>query len=533
MTLQTSGQISLWDIAQEFHPAGGNANVKLEDFYAGGPYVPAGTKNGSGVAIPTSGQISLEDFYGASAEADGPTIMAAFWANRAQCMRCTQSVANGGLSDQTDISYGTTYPGDLSEQNYPQPDGNKYQTRPNYDWYFSASSMAGMSSHSTLVIHANGNHPGASTWYVYYTDSSGNTYYPDNSTFEVLVQGDTGSHNCENLILLLHLTIPVEHIAHVHFEYDATTENDSGSWGGCYVLPAWWDAVVNNPFVTNYSSFTEVTAQPSDYWGALDPGSWMFLISGNLGSDSGGYIYECVGAPAQSTGFQLNYVNWSQWWYNAYAQQIVVNTKTVQLPFDWNVWTSSGVACYGFANYNNTEQGPMVLVTFRKTGVAALPLPTFPTAGAGDGAGGGGGGGGGGGCVAVESHLELGRAHQVLVGSKLTLAHPVTLEESEGHVTYSMEKTQPGYRIVTREGASLRCSATAPIPTRDGTLRFPTELLGEHVPVKRHGVVGYEEITGVEALGPIQIQHISINDQCFWAGEQNDVFILHHNKEDE
>ena len=59
MTLQTSGNISLGDIAAEF---GGSLPYTLGDYYAGGAYVPSGTSG-----IPSSGNISLGDFYGASA----------------------------------------------------------------------------------------------------------------------------------------------------------------------------------------------------------------------------------------------------------------------------------------------------------------------------------------------------------------------------------------------------------------------------------------------------------------------------------
>lgn len=61
MTLPSSGSISLSDIASEF---GVSAPYSLSDFYRGGANVPD-TPTNSGV--PTSGSISLTDFYGASA----------------------------------------------------------------------------------------------------------------------------------------------------------------------------------------------------------------------------------------------------------------------------------------------------------------------------------------------------------------------------------------------------------------------------------------------------------------------------------
>lgn len=58
MTLQSSGAITLADIAAEF---GGDAPHSLSEYYAGGANVPSGI-----AGIPISGSISLSDFYGTS-----------------------------------------------------------------------------------------------------------------------------------------------------------------------------------------------------------------------------------------------------------------------------------------------------------------------------------------------------------------------------------------------------------------------------------------------------------------------------------
>jgi hypothetical protein len=60
MALQASGTISINDLVAEF---GGSAPQSLTDYYRGGGLVPDITANNS---VPTSGAISLEDFYGAS-----------------------------------------------------------------------------------------------------------------------------------------------------------------------------------------------------------------------------------------------------------------------------------------------------------------------------------------------------------------------------------------------------------------------------------------------------------------------------------
>ena len=63
MPLQSSGAISLNDIQTEF---GGSNPISLSEYYAGGSFVAAGT-TGDGGAIPSSGAISIGDFYGAAA----------------------------------------------------------------------------------------------------------------------------------------------------------------------------------------------------------------------------------------------------------------------------------------------------------------------------------------------------------------------------------------------------------------------------------------------------------------------------------
>ena len=59
MTLPTSGPISLRDIQAEF---GGPTPIRLENYYRGGVYV---LTTDYAPNVPTSGAISLEDFYGA------------------------------------------------------------------------------------------------------------------------------------------------------------------------------------------------------------------------------------------------------------------------------------------------------------------------------------------------------------------------------------------------------------------------------------------------------------------------------------
>ena len=62
MPLPSSGPLSINDIAGEF---GGSTPHAMSEYYAGGGLVPAGTSGTYG-AVPSSGTISIQNFYGTS-----------------------------------------------------------------------------------------------------------------------------------------------------------------------------------------------------------------------------------------------------------------------------------------------------------------------------------------------------------------------------------------------------------------------------------------------------------------------------------
>lgn len=63
MAIPASGPLSLSDIQTEF---GGTNPISLNEYYAGGGLVPAGTTGTYG-AVPSSGAISIQNFYGTTA----------------------------------------------------------------------------------------------------------------------------------------------------------------------------------------------------------------------------------------------------------------------------------------------------------------------------------------------------------------------------------------------------------------------------------------------------------------------------------
>jgi len=63
MPLPSSGVLTLQDIQTEF---GGSNPIGLNEYYAGGAFVPSGTVGTHG-AVPSSGALAIRDFYGTSA----------------------------------------------------------------------------------------------------------------------------------------------------------------------------------------------------------------------------------------------------------------------------------------------------------------------------------------------------------------------------------------------------------------------------------------------------------------------------------
>jgi hypothetical protein len=140
--------------------------------------------------------------------------------------------------------------------------------------------------------------------------------------------------------------------------------------------------------------------------------------------------------------------------------------------------------------------------------------------------------GGGGGCVHVDSRLPDGRrAGDVKVGDTMLLADE-TLKTIAGIVTYSERKFSHGWRITTKSGVSLMCSDSAPILTTEGYILAPL-LLGKNIATRidvgLDSRAHWEQVEVLQDVGIIEIQHITVGDRAFWAGEREGLYILHHN----
>ena len=136
---------------------------------------------------------------------------------------------------------------------------------------------------------------------------------------------------------------------------------------------------------------------------------------------------------------------------------------------------------------------------------------------------------GGGACVVVESFLPDGRqAGDVAVGDTLQLADEVSLAPRTGTVSYAQPKLAPCVEITTESGVTLSCSTTAPIPTPDGLVLAPN-LAGRSVAVRDAEGVRWERVKHMRAIGQRMVQHITVENACFWAGHAPGRFVLHHN----
>lgn len=133
-------------------------------------------------------------------------------------------------------------------------------------------------------------------------------------------------------------------------------------------------------------------------------------------------------------------------------------------------------------------------------------------------------------CVHVASYLpQHGCAGETKPGEHLMTGDQVTLSEGWQRVTHSHPAIEPCVRVTTERGALLVCTENAPLVQRAGLLVAASESLGAEIAIRVPGFTGYDLVVSVEILGLQTVQRLSLSDRCFWAGEQPDHFILHHN----
>lgn len=147
-----------------------------------------------------------------------------------------------------------------------------------------------------------------------------------------------------------------------------------------------------------------------------------------------------------------------------------------------------------------------------------------------------------GGCVVVDSIMFDGDvAGNYTAGRELLVTDP--FEESanttSGQVVFGRPVLQPCVRITTANGTMLECSTTAPIPVQTGGFVSAPQLLGLYIPTTQLENINaeqtafeWDEVVSVEDIGPKMVQHLYVENRCFWASADGKRFVLHHNAKD-
>jgi hypothetical protein len=123
MAIPSSGPLSLNDIKGEF---GGPASPSLGDYYAGGSYVPAGTTGTYG-AVPSSGTISIRNFYGTSNVVISITDQSIFDLDASDAYAYYFLTSGGQVASSTQA--GGTSPTTLEQWCTPTSQASNYEAR--------------------------------------------------------------------------------------------------------------------------------------------------------------------------------------------------------------------------------------------------------------------------------------------------------------------------------------------------------------------------------------------------------------------
>lgn len=161
--------------------------------------------------------------------------------------------------------------------------------------------------------------------------------------------------------------------------------------------------------------------------------------------------------------------------------------------------------------------------------------------GTGTGGGGTGGGTGGSDCVSVNSYVYGYKpvvAGELGLGNTLTVTDPYLADanSSYGEIRYVQRSMQPMVRFRTKSGAQLTCSTSAPIATKDAGYVLAPDLKGHFIAVATKEQIDrdntsfiWDEVVSVEDAGMGWVQKINVDNRAFWAGDDGELFVLHHN----
>jgi hypothetical protein len=301
MTIKSynAGSLALSEIQAEF---GGSNPIALSEYYAGGSYVTSGTvgyPNGSAVSIPSSGAISISNFYGASAEPNAVARANYFWNNRANLVRF-------GRDPQMDY-----YPGDnFSLNNY----NFRFVSSGTNTWSYSNSGLSSSSMYYTMVgvaAGAIGNYPTITQ------SSSPGSLYSENGPYTYVGDGvqPTSVGNGYGInIRTRTFNGQVKDVTSTSI-YTSHRGGNNGAFTYCYLIPGIWAfsyGVAN--FDGNNYSITIAAGQIH----------FMFVERG------GDYPN-----PLPTPSGAANVMTADNFWYNGASVQVVVNTSSSPITVTW------------------------------------------------------------------------------------------------------------------------------------------------------------------------------------------------------
>jgi hypothetical protein len=299
----TSPDLSMSEIQSEF---GGSNPIGLNEYYAGGPFVNSGTlgyprPSGSPVAIPSSGEISLNNFYGASAEPNAVTLANYFWNNRSSLVRYSDNHA----------PYNDSYPGDLWTRNSPNA---RFVGSFTNSWSFSNGSLPITSAFYTAISVATGaigNYGGITS-----VSTSPGTLIVDPALSTFIGNGAQPTLVGDGFGVSAKVQVFQGQINSVTSHTISSTHRGSnnGAWTHVYLIPGKWG------FTSAQVNFS------AGYAPTLTAGDMHMIIM-----ERGGDYSNPIPRPAG-----INNMTVDQFWYNGAGVQMSVNTSSSPVSLSWS-----------------------------------------------------------------------------------------------------------------------------------------------------------------------------------------------------
>ena len=322
MTIKSfgSGSLSLSEIQAEF--GGTTTDIRLSKYYAGAGLVNPGTVGypiGAGPSpIPSSGDIRISDFYGASAEPSAVALANYFWNYRGNLVR---------YGDEGGLQY---YPGDLFLQNRPNA---RYVRSVTNTWTYANGGLPITSSFFTMVSISVGqinNYPTISA------SASPGSLLQQYGPFQYVGDGDQPSL-VGNGYGLQAITQTYQGQINTVTSNAITSSHGGGNggvWNHSYLIPGKWRFQADQ----GYLNFDPYSFPGGSYARTLGAGKIHVLVV----ERGRNYPYP-LPIPLHTTAsgqyLGTNTMTVDSYWYNGAGAQLTVNTNNVDL---WTSWAPEG-----------------------------------------------------------------------------------------------------------------------------------------------------------------------------------------------